>query len=164
MARSLPSRGDVLKLFEGEEREFHARDIAKTLGVLDDKYEGLVRLLDNLSFDGTLMALDGHKFRLAARAWPKHEERHVEIPRRSEKAAMRPRDGRPAEARPQEPDGKPARPKSTRPEAPRRESARPKDGRPRDGRPHEARPPEATPQQARPSQDVLASLMSIVLL
>ena len=67
MARSLPARSDVLKLLASEDRAFHAKEIAKELDVPDVKYEGLVRLLDNLTFDGVVDAKDGHKFKLASR-------------------------------------------------------------------------------------------------
>src|SRR6476659_9352683 len=67
MARSLPARSDVLKLLSSEDRAFHAKEIATQLEVPDVKYEGLLRLLDNLTFDGVLDAKDGHKFKLASR-------------------------------------------------------------------------------------------------
>ncbi len=67
MSKALPTRADVLKLLEAEEQPVHAREIAKRLAVGDDRYQGFMRLLDNLVFDGVLHARDGHKFKLAAR-------------------------------------------------------------------------------------------------
>src|SRR5450432_1598871 len=56
MSNALPTRADVLKLLGGEDRAVHAREIAKALGVGDAKYQGFLRLLDNLVFDGVLQA------------------------------------------------------------------------------------------------------------
>jgi ribonuclease R len=67
MSNALPTRADVLKLLGGEDRAVHAREIAKALGVSDAKYQGFLRLLDNLVFDGVLQARDGHKFRMVSR-------------------------------------------------------------------------------------------------
>ncbi len=67
MSKSLPSRADVLKLLGNGDRAIHAREIAQQLGVDDGKYQGLLRLLDNLVFDGVLTARDGHKFKLTTR-------------------------------------------------------------------------------------------------
>src|SRR5258708_5069006 len=77
----LPSRADVLKLLSGNDRAFHAKEIATQLGVSDAKYQGLLRLLDNWTFDGVLPARDGHRFKLS---WRQRERHPAEL-------ALRPR-------------------------------------------------------------------------
>src|ERR1700733_14623717 len=67
MSKALPSRADVLKLLQKEDRAIHAREIAQRLDVDDAKYQGFLRLLDNLVFDGVLQARDGHKFKTVSR-------------------------------------------------------------------------------------------------
>lgn len=63
MRRPLPSRTAVLDLLGGEDRPLHANEVAERLGVGPDRYQGLLRLLDDLVFDGVLTAR-GQRFKL----------------------------------------------------------------------------------------------------
>src|SRR5262245_49394502 len=66
----LPSRAEVLKLLTDEDRAVHAREIAQRLEVDDGRYAGLLRLLDNLAFDGLVTARDGQRFKISTRGRP----------------------------------------------------------------------------------------------
>ncbi len=57
----------VLELLASQDRSVHANEIGTLLGVPESHYPGLLRLLDNLVFDGLLSARDGHRFRTASR-------------------------------------------------------------------------------------------------
>ena len=74
MAKSLPSRTDVLQVLASEDRPFHAKEIATRLKVDEESYPGLIRLLDDITFDGTITARDGHKFKLSKAAASKQGE------------------------------------------------------------------------------------------
>src|SRR5947209_5358226 len=63
MRRALPSRTAVLEALEAQGRPVHANDLAIALDVGPDSYQGLLRLLDNLVFDGVLSA-DGQHYKL----------------------------------------------------------------------------------------------------
>ena len=63
MRKALPSRTAVLEVLESEDRAIHADEIAEKLGVGPEGQTGLLRLLDNLVFDGTLVAR-GETFKL----------------------------------------------------------------------------------------------------
>ena len=63
MRKALPSRTAVLEVLESEDRAIHADEIAEKLGVGPEGQTGLLRLLDNLVFDGTLIA-KGETFKL----------------------------------------------------------------------------------------------------
>ena len=63
MRRALPSRTAVLDLLEAEGRPVHANELAEKLGVSPQSYQGLLRLLDDLVFDGILTAR-GQRFKL----------------------------------------------------------------------------------------------------
>jgi ribonuclease R len=65
--KALPTKAHVLTLLAGESRAFHAREIAERLGVTELAYPGLLRLLDDLAFEGTLTAL-GKRFALSKRS------------------------------------------------------------------------------------------------
>jgi ribonuclease R len=65
MASRLPSRTDVLDLFDDESRTLHAREIASRLKVSEADYLALQRLLDDLSFQGVLSSRPGQRFHLA---------------------------------------------------------------------------------------------------
>ena len=67
MSKSLPSRAEVLKLLTTEDRAVHAREIAQRFDVEDARYQGLLRMLDNLAFDGLVHARDGQKFKIVTR-------------------------------------------------------------------------------------------------
>jgi ribonuclease R len=59
----LPSRTAVLDLLGTEDRAIHANELADKLGVGPERYQGLLRLLDDLVFDGVLSAR-GRRFKL----------------------------------------------------------------------------------------------------
>src|SRR5688500_14389356 len=63
MKRALPTRTAVLDLIGGEDRALHAQEVADRLGVGPESYQGLLRLLDDLVFDGVLTAR-GQRFKL----------------------------------------------------------------------------------------------------
>jgi ribonuclease R len=63
MKRALPSRTAVLDLIGAEDRALHAQEVADRLGVGPESYQGLLRLLDDLVFDGVLTAR-GQRFKL----------------------------------------------------------------------------------------------------
>src|SRR5579859_3937665 len=65
MAKSLPSRADILKVLAAENRSLHAKEIATRLGVDHGGYQGLLRQLDDLAFEGLASARDGHRFKLS---------------------------------------------------------------------------------------------------
>lgn len=85
----LPSRAALLELLAGEDHAVHANEIASRLEVPETSYPGLLRLLDDLVFDGLLQARDGHKFRAVARGKAKAR---AEEERRAEARANAPRD------------------------------------------------------------------------
>ncbi len=66
--RRLPKKDDVLRHIaqEGgqEGRVFHPREIAPELGVSPPSYEAFANLLDNMVFEGELVALPGGKYKL----------------------------------------------------------------------------------------------------
>lgn len=64
MRKPLPSRTKVLELLASEDRAFHAQEIADKLGVARESSQGLLRLLDDLVFDGVVVARDGQKFKM----------------------------------------------------------------------------------------------------
>ncbi len=68
MAETLPTRDRVLELLGSDDRAFHAKEIQTQLRVSDDGYAGLLRLLDDMAFNGVVSAKSGHKFKLTARA------------------------------------------------------------------------------------------------
>jgi ribonuclease R len=67
MRRALPSRTAVLDVLDGEDRPIHANELAQKLGVEPESYQGLLRLLDDLVFDGVLTA-QGQRFKLDRRS------------------------------------------------------------------------------------------------
>src|SRR4051794_20550702 len=69
MRRALPSRSVVLEAFDNEDRPVHANELAVKLGVDPDSYQGLLRLLDDLVFDGVLSAR-GERFKLEKKRGP----------------------------------------------------------------------------------------------
>lgn len=64
MKKKLPTRTEVLDLVGSEDRAFHAREIAEALGVAPASYDGLHRLLDDMTFDGVLVVRGGQRFKL----------------------------------------------------------------------------------------------------
>ena len=65
MRKPLPSRTAVLELLAGQDRALDAREVADRLGVAPASQNGLLRMLDDLVFDGVVTAR-GDKFRLGA--------------------------------------------------------------------------------------------------
>ncbi|HSN99730.1 MAG TPA: VacB/RNase II family 3'-5' exoribonuclease [Candidatus Nanopelagicales bacterium] len=65
MKTTSPLRRDaVLDLLASFRRALHVNEIAGRLGLEPRRYPALQRLLDDLSFDGTLVALPGQRFKL----------------------------------------------------------------------------------------------------
>ncbi|HVH47030.1 MAG TPA: hypothetical protein VM925_32020, partial [Labilithrix sp.] len=108
MRRALPSRTAVLDAFSGDERPFHLSELAEKLGVEEGSYPGLLRLLDDLVFDGVLSAR-GEKFKLEKKTgWRSSERAPKAAPAErpasaSASSAERPaeRKGLPAKTRPE---------------------------------------------------------------
>jgi ribonuclease R len=64
-AAPVPRRDAVIDLLAAQARALHTNEIAARLGVEERSYPALQRLLDDLSFDGSLTALPGQRFRLS---------------------------------------------------------------------------------------------------
>ncbi|HRG99894.1 MAG TPA: hypothetical protein PLR99_26795, partial [Polyangiaceae bacterium] len=71
---TLPSRAAILELLAEQDHAVHAHEIGMKLGVPEALYPGLLRLLDDLVFDGLLSARDGHKFRTSSRGRAREHE------------------------------------------------------------------------------------------
>ena len=67
MRKALPPRNAILDVLGGEDGAMHAREIASRLGVGEESFSGLLRLLDDLVFDGVLIAR-GQRFKLDKKA------------------------------------------------------------------------------------------------
>lgn len=65
MRKPLPTRNQVLELF-AEDDTLHAREIAKRLEVPEVSFDGLLRVLDDLTFDGILVA-KGQRFKFGGK-------------------------------------------------------------------------------------------------
>jgi len=65
MPTRLPSRAEILELLGSDPRPLHAREIASRLEVSEVDYLELQRLLDELSFEGTLAMRPGQRFKLS---------------------------------------------------------------------------------------------------
>src|SRR5262245_59097813 len=63
MAAPLPSRGDIVRTLADAGKPLHAREIGTRLSVSEGSYSRLLELLEQLSFDGTIRRLAGHRFR-----------------------------------------------------------------------------------------------------
>ncbi|MFO0641434.1 MAG: VacB/RNase II family 3'-5' exoribonuclease [Polyangiaceae bacterium] len=90
----LPTRARVLEFLADQDHAVHAHEVATRLGVPESSYPGLLRLLDDLVFDGLLQARDGHKFRTASRG--KARQKAGEEKRAEAKAAAPDVQARPA--------------------------------------------------------------------
>lgn len=87
MARAaLPTRTAVLDALGGADRAVHAHELAEQLGVPEQSYQGLLRLLDDLVFDGVLVA-HGQRFKLDK----KHAARRTSRERREGLLNVNPR-------------------------------------------------------------------------
>src|SRR4051812_18206192 len=62
----LARRDDVLELLAKERRALHVNEIAMRLGVAAGDYVALHRLLDDLGYDGSVVAQAGQRFRLSS--------------------------------------------------------------------------------------------------
>jgi ribonuclease R len=58
-------RDAVVDLLASFRRALHINEIATRLGVEERRYPGLQRLLDDLSFDGSVLAMPGQRFKLS---------------------------------------------------------------------------------------------------
>jgi ribonuclease R len=61
--RPLPSRGDIVRCLLDAGRALHAREVASRCRVSEGSYPGLLELLDQLSFDGSIRRLPGTRFK-----------------------------------------------------------------------------------------------------
>lgn len=116
MRKPLPSRTKVLELLGSEDRAFHAQEIADKLGVARESSQGLLRLLDDLVFDGIVVARDGQKFRMQSQDRAVRSERQpASIPKRAMKGLpARSLQGRSERAQPEPEPEAPSRPHSAR--------------------------------------------------
>src|SRR5262249_7025382 len=60
-------RDDVMNLLASQRRALHVNEIATRLGVEAGAYTALHRLLDDLAYDGSIVALTGQRFRLSSK-------------------------------------------------------------------------------------------------
>jgi len=63
MAAPLPARGDIVRCLVEAGRPLHAREIATRCAVSEGSYSRLLELLDQLSLDGTIRPMAGHRFK-----------------------------------------------------------------------------------------------------
>jgi ribonuclease R len=63
----LARRDDILDLLATQRRALHVNEIATRLGVEAGDYMALHRVLDDLAYDGSVVALTGQRFRLSSR-------------------------------------------------------------------------------------------------
>jgi ribonuclease R len=64
MRKPLPSRNEVLDLLASEDRPLHAQEVAERLSVPASSYQGLLRILDDLVFDGVATVRGGQRFKV----------------------------------------------------------------------------------------------------
>src|SRR5688572_4873193 len=69
---ALPRKDAVMQLLATHRRPMHANEIATRLGVAAGSYGGLLRMLDDLSFDGGLVPMSGQRFRLSGEQLQQH--------------------------------------------------------------------------------------------
>jgi ribonuclease R len=69
-------RAAVVDVLAEQNQPVHIHEIAERLGLTEGAYEALRRVLDDLCWDGTVLAQSGQRFRLAkaARQTPRHTE------------------------------------------------------------------------------------------
>lgn len=65
MSRRLPTKDDLLAHFAGDDRALHAREIFAKLGLPESSYLGVLRILDDLVYEGVLAPRPGQRFKLA---------------------------------------------------------------------------------------------------
>lgn len=109
MRKPLPSRTAVTDVLANEERPLRVEEVAERLGVGPETHEGLLRLLDNLVFDGAVVAR-GDKFKLER----KHRPSSRSEPTRASKQSDRPLPGYRVEPAPKS-EREERAPKSERP-------------------------------------------------
>jgi ribonuclease R len=59
----LPRRAQVFELLGSFPRALHLAEIASRLGVSDSNHGALARILEDLTFDGSIVAMAGHRYR-----------------------------------------------------------------------------------------------------
>lgn len=62
----MPARADIIATLAGAERPLHAREIASRLGVAEGSRVRLGELLDQLTFDGSIQRVGGHRYKTHA--------------------------------------------------------------------------------------------------
>lgn len=67
MRKALPPRNAIVDVLASEDGAMHAREVASRLGVGEESFSGLLRMLDDLVFDGVLIAR-GQRFKLDKKA------------------------------------------------------------------------------------------------
>ncbi|APR84077.1 3'-to-5' exoribonuclease RNase R [Minicystis rosea] len=72
----LARRDDVLDLLASQRRALHVNEIATRLSVDAGHYVALHRLLDDLAYDGSVIALTGQRFRLSGQKVEARDARH----------------------------------------------------------------------------------------
>lgn len=75
MPGRLPTRTQILDVVASEDHAFHAREVASRLNVDESSYPGLLRMLDDLVFEGVLAIRPGHKYKVPKKGLPRGEER-----------------------------------------------------------------------------------------
>jgi ribonuclease R len=72
--KALPTRTAVLDVLRAVDGPLHANELAERLGVGPESYQGLLRLLDDLVFDGVLVAR-GQRFKMDRKHGKTREQR-----------------------------------------------------------------------------------------
>ena len=89
MRKPLPSRTAVLDLLTSQDRALDAREVAERLGVAPASQAGLLRMLDDLVFDGVVTAR-GDKFKLGSAEKAPEKTRAARRPSPSQQRATAP--------------------------------------------------------------------------
>jgi ribonuclease R len=106
MARkALPSRTQVLDVFEQADGAIHTNEVAEKLGVPPEQTMGLLRLLDDLVFDGILVAR-GQRFKLESKG-PMSSERGAKEPPALHRVTLPKKGLPPKRTKAHDPDPKP---------------------------------------------------------
>jgi len=71
---TLPQKSRILRLLGEREHARHAREIASELDVSDAAYAGLIRMLDDMVYEGELAVRPGHRYVLAKGSKKVHGE------------------------------------------------------------------------------------------
>ena len=76
---SLPRRDAIIDLLATQRRPLHVHEVATRLGVDEGSYQAFVRLMDDLAFDGSVVALDGHRFKVSPQSVERRGAEHQGI-------------------------------------------------------------------------------------